>query len=95
MSMYMTGNINLLTNDADIQILGKISSEVSSSLGLLGTITIKEFLDEHTKYGAVVANLFNFYNTELPEMDISKIPDLKPNYNYPTKNFRVVIFGNT
>lgn len=95
MSMYITGNLNLLTNEADMQILGRISSEVSSSLGLLGTMTIKDFLDEHTKYGQNISSLFNFCNSELPEIDISKIPELNPNYRYETKNFRVLIIGNT
>lgn len=95
MSMYITGNINMFNNEADLEILGKISSEVSSSMGLLGKMTIKEFLDEHTKYGQTIANLFNFCNSELPEMDISKIPELSPNYKYQTKNFRVIISGNT
>lgn len=94
MSMYITGRASLLKNEVDLQILGKISSEVSSSMGVLGTITIKDFLDMHTKYGSTVANLFNFYNTELPEMDISKIPALCPDYQYATKNFRVIISGD-
>ncbi len=94
MSMYITGSINLLTNYTDLQILGRVSSEVSSSMGLLGTVTIKDFLDEHTKYGPAIANLFNSFNTEIPEMDISRIPALSPDYRYQTKNFRVVIEGD-
>lgn len=85
----------MLNNEADLEILGKISSEVSSSMGILGRMTIKEFLDEHTNYGQTVANLFNFCNSELPEMDISKIPELSPDYKYQTKNFRVLIAGDT
>lgn len=95
MSMYITGLINLLNNEADLQILGKISTEVSSSLGAFGSTTIKDFIDEHTKHGQTVANLFNFYHTELPKVDISKIPSLTPDLKYETKNFRVIISGNT
>lgn len=94
MSMYITGRTNLTDNEVDLNILGKISSEVSSSMGVLGTMTIKDFLDSHTKYGPAVANLFNFCNIELPEMDISKIPALNPDYKYQTKNFQVIISGD-
>ena len=94
MSMFIKGKINLISQNVDLKILGKISPEVSSSLGLLGSMTIKDFLDEHTKYGAVVANLFNSYNIELPEVDISKIPALTPDYKVQTKNFQVIISGN-
>ena len=95
MSMFIKGKINLISQNVDLKILGKISPEVSSSLGLLGSMTIKDFLDEHTKYGAVVANLFNSYNIELPEVDISKIPALTPDYKSQTKNFQFIISGNT
>ena len=94
MSMFVKGKINLINQHVDLKILGKISPNVSSSLGLLGSMTIKDFLDEHTKYGSVVANLFNSYNIELPEVDISKIPPLTPNYKTQTKNFQVIISGN-
>ena len=94
MSMYITGNINLLNNYTNLEILGKISSEVSGTMGLLGDMTIKDFLDEHTKYGPVAARLFNFYNSELPQADISQIPALSPDYKYQTKNFRVMISGD-
>ncbi len=94
MSMFVKGKINLKNQHVDLKILGTISQNVSSSLGLLGSMTIKDFLDEHTKYGSVVANLFNSYNIELPEVDISKIPQLTPNYKQQTKNFQVIISGD-
>ena len=94
MSMYIKGKTSLLHNDVDLKILGKISSDVSSSMGLLGSMTIKDFLDNHTKYGPIIANLFNSFNTEIPEMDTSKIPQLQPDYKYQTKNFQVIISGD-
>ncbi len=94
MSMFVKGKINLTNQFVDLKILGKISPEVSSSLGMFGSMTIKDFLDEHTKYGGVVANLFSSYNIELPEVDISKIPALTPDNKAMTKNFQVIITGN-
>ena len=94
MSMYVKGNINMMNNLANLEILGKISPEVSSSLGLFGQMTIKDFLDEHTKYGTAAAKLFSFYNKELPQVDISKIPPLTPSLNRETRNFRVIIDGD-
>lgn len=94
MSMLVTGVVNMLTGTVDLQILGKVSPDVSDSVGLLGDVTIKNILDEHTTYGPVVANLFNSYNTELPEIDISRIPALTSKYATDTKNFRVLIGGD-
>lgn len=94
MSMYITGVSNLITGDVDVQILGKVSPDVSDSVGVLGDITLKNVLDEHTSYGETIAKLFTSYNSELPQMDISKIPALTSKYQAETKNFRVIIAGN-
>ena len=94
MSMYINGNINLLSNYTDLEILGKVSAEVSNSLGTFGSMTIKEFLEEHTNIMKNSENTAKEYETELPQMDISKIPNLSPDYKYQTKNFRVLIIGD-
>lgn len=94
MSMYVSGNINMLTEIVDVEILGKVSPDVSDSVGALGDVTLKNFIDEHTKYGETVSALFKTYNTELPEMDISKIPPLSSSFKAETKNFRVLIEGD-
>ena len=94
MSMYITGITNMLTGDVDLQLLGRISPDVSDSVGTLGDITLKNVLDEHTGYGETIAKLFTSYNSELPQMDISKIPALTSKYQSETKNFRVLIDGN-
>lgn len=94
MSMYVKGIINMMTNTANLEILGKISPEVSSSLGLFGQRTIKDFLDEHTNSGKKAEKMLAFFNKELPEADISKIPPLTPRLNRETKNFKVLIDGD-
>ena len=93
MSMYITGSINLINNYTDLKILGRVSQEILSASGEFGTMTIKDFLDAHTKYGPAAEKIFNSYNAELPEADISRIPQLSPDYKYTTKNFKVVISG--
>ena len=77
-----------------MQILGRVSPDVSDSVGVLGDITLKNVLDEHTSYGETIAKLFTSCNSELPQMDISKIPALTSKYQAETKNFRVIIAGN-
>ncbi len=94
MSMYITGITNIITGDVDLRILGRVSPDVSDSVGTLGDITLKNVLDEHTEYGDTIARLFTSYNAEIPEMDISKIPALTSKYQAETKNFRVIIAGN-
>ena len=92
MSMYVSGNVNMLTQIVDLEILGKVSPDVSDSIGPLGDLTLKNLLDEHTNYGSTIEKLFNSCNTELPQMDISKIPPLSSGAG-DAKNFRVLING--
>ncbi len=94
MSMYVSGNVNMLTDIVDLEVLGKVSPDVSDSIGPLGDLTLKNILDEHTKYADTIEKLFTSYNTELPEMDISKIPPLSSVANSESKNFRVLIEGD-
>jgi len=94
MSMYVTGNINLITNYVNLSILGKVSSEISNSMGTIGSITIKDLLAEHTKYGQNENKQIKDNLNELPQMDTSKIPKLSPDYKYQTKDFRVAIIGD-
>lgn len=92
MSMYIKGSVNIMNNLADLIILGKISPEVSSSLGLFGQKTIKDFLNQYTN-----SNISDkkTYNKNLPDADISKIPPLTPSLDRETRCFRVIIDGDT
>ena len=87
MSLYMKGRHNLLTNQANIDIYGRISDEISSKLGSFGDVSISEFLNgQATKKNVSVM--------KVPQGIISNIPDLYTRSNDRTKTFKVNIYGN-
>ncbi|OGI02040.1 MAG: hypothetical protein A2Y25_04070 [Candidatus Melainabacteria bacterium GWF2_37_15] len=45
LSLFMSGKLDMLTNQSDIQILGLLSKKVSGKLGPLGSISINQFID--------------------------------------------------
>ncbi len=45
LSLYISGRLDMLTNNADIQVLGRLSKKVSGMLGPVGSISINQFID--------------------------------------------------
>ena len=48
LSLYLMGNYDILTNNADIKIYGKLSQNISNALGALGNASISQFIDSVT-----------------------------------------------
>lgn len=87
MSLYIKGRHNLLTNQANIDIYGRISDEISSKLGSFGDVSISEFLNGQSAKKNVSV-------MEVPQNVISNIPELYARSNDRTKTFKVNIYGN-
>lgn len=86
MSLFITGNYNMLSNLSSIVINGRISDNVSSKLGTFGELSLSDFMENPKEK----AN----YNIEFisPKI-IEQIPTLTTNV-LNTKTFKVNIIGN-
>ena len=87
MSLYIKGRHNLLTNQANIDIYGRISDEISSKLGSFGDVSISEFLNGQSAKKNVSV-------MKVPQSIMSNIPELYSRSNDRTKTFKVNIYGN-
>lgn len=86
MSLFITGNHNMLSNQSSILINGRISDNISSKLGSFGDLSISDFLENPKEK----AN----YNIEfISPKTIEQIPSLSTNV-VNTKTFKVNIIGN-
>ncbi len=87
MSLYMKGRQNLLNNQANIDIYGRISDDVKSKLGSFGDVSISELVSgKSTKKNVSVMSLPNSVMSNIPELD---------NYTgNKTNTFKVNIYGN-
>ena len=85
MSLFLKGQHNLITNQANINIYGRISDEISSKLGAFGEFSISDFIDNSTEKK-------NKNVESLPLDLINEIPMLTQT-NVNTKTFKVNIFG--
>lgn len=96
MSMFATGRFNLLNNWADLEILGKVSQEVTSVLGPFGELSLSNIANHIPKLNNIsLPNLFfNNFNLVVTPDTIEKIPSLTPKTDLKTKNFTVRIVGD-
>lgn len=93
MSLYISGNFNLLNNYANIEILGRVAKEIVSVMGSVGDMSVSKLLTNIPKSGSNTSNILNSYNAIKDESTLSRIPQLIPERN-DTKQFQVVIEGN-
>lgn len=100
MSLYATGKYNLLTEYADVKVLGKISSTIVSVLGPIGNFTLDSVVEKLPEKGAlIIQNLGKALNptkalfTAVSPTDIAKIPNVTSGNLENTKDFQVTILG--
>ena len=88
MSLFIKGRHNMITNQANIDIYGRISDEIKNKLGSFGNVSISEMLTSQTskKYTNISSQ---------SEFVMKKIPQLYKQPYAKTNTFRVNIYGNT
>ena len=100
MSLYITGKYNVLTENADIKVLGKISSSVVSVLRPLGSFSLNKVVENLPDTGLAILNTIktiaptNPLFADISENDLAKILALSTVSNTSTsKDFQVLING--
>ncbi len=100
MSLYMTGNFNLLTQNCNMNIYGRIPSSMVNILGPIGKFSTEQIVDKMSDdaksiiKSITVSPLEKLLSDEIPEEYISKIPPLAYGVNVPVREFKVRIIGD-
>ncbi len=94
MSLYLTGKYNLLTNYANIDILGNISQDVANSLGAVGELSLEKITSNIPKFGMTMSKMISGYNITTSNENLKKIPQLSTDNSETPKSFKVKIDGN-
>lgn len=87
MSLFVKGRHNMITNQSNIDIYGRISDEIKNKLGSFGNVSISEMMNaqKNKKYINVVAQ---------PDSVMNKIPELYKQPYAKTNTFKVNICGD-
>lgn len=87
LSMYIHGKYDLATSTADMEILGKLSKNISTIFGAIGNTSI------NTLFKMIPGvSLINFRKKDIIE-EVEKIPSFT-NGDYDARVFRAVVFGD-
>lgn len=100
MSLFITGKYNILTGNSNLKILGRISSNIVSVLGPLGSFSLDKVVNKLPQTGAAILNTImsiapqNPLYAEINSSDLAKIPSLSTvTSNAESKDFQVLING--
>ena len=94
MSLYLTGNYNLLNNNIRATMLGRLSNDVVEVLGPVGEFSFNKLLSYMPKFGSITAGMVNQITTNPYGENVSMLPDLTPKQSGATKEFKVILNGN-
>ncbi len=100
MSLYMTGDFNLITQNCNMNIFGKIPYSMVSVLGPIGKFSTEQIVDKMSDdakniiKSITVSPFEKMLSEEIPEEYISKIPSLAYTSDVPTREFKVRVIGN-
>lgn len=95
MSLYITGRYYLPDNIAQLTMLGRISDDVVKILGPIGEFSMNKVISSIPKIGEVTSIFANQYTTNPTYENIYQIPPLTPKTEFPTREFKVIIDGDT
>ncbi len=86
MSLYIRGRHNMLTNQSNLDIYGKISDDIANKVGTFWNVSLSELFS-----GQASGKDIDF--SVVPKSIMDNIPDLS-NPNTPTNTFKVNILGD-
>lgn len=87
MSLFIKGRHNMLTNQANIDIYGRISDEIKSKLGSFGNVSLSELMNAQQGKREIKV-------TVILDNTMKNIPDLYNLKSDKTNTFKVNIYGN-
>lgn len=94
MSLYMTGRYYMNEDIANLTILGRISDDVVHILGPVGEFSFNT-IAPIKRLGTITNAFLSRYTTNPNYENISQIPPLSLRTTFKTKEFKVIIDGNT
>ncbi len=95
LSLYISGDFDILRNYADMSVRARMASLVSNLLGPIGAINPANLINSAASLNIVTAKAFSIFCVMVPEEEINAIPSFANKYvdNAATK-FQLVVRGD-
>lgn len=95
MCLHIAGDMNLLTNEADMKLRGKLGSQLSNMLGPIAAVNPVNLVKVTPGLNVMAAQAFQFFCEQISEAEMNAIPDFDQKFNMlSTTKFQVVLKGN-
>lgn len=95
MATYIFGNFDLLKNEIDIKLRGKLGSQVSNAMGPLALINPVNLIKATPGMSLVFGKIFFLFTEVVNETEMNQIPSLgKSISDNSSTNFQVVVRGD-
>ena len=101
MSLYLLGKFNIMTQDCNMEIYGKIPYQIVNVLGPIGKFSTEQIVNKMSDdakniiKSLTVSPLEKMLSEEIPQEYISKIPPLAYGDNLNVREFKVRVVGNS
>ena len=96
MCMLIDGEMNLLTNIADMKLRARLGSQISNMLGPIAAVNPINLVKATPGLNVAAAKMFAIFCEQITKEELAAIPEFGKDFNdMSTTNFQVVLQGDT
>ena len=96
MCMNITGDMNLLTNEADMKLRARLGSKIADMLGPIAAVNPINLVKATPGLNVAAAKMFSIFTEAVTPDEMAQIPNFVNDFGkLSTTNFQVVLRGDT
>lgn len=96
MCMNISGDMNILTNEADMKLRARLGSKIAEMLGPIAAVNPINLVKATPGLNVAAAKMFSIFTEPVTESEMSQIPNFIDEFSkMNTTNFQVVLEGDT
>ena len=96
MCMNISGDMNLLTNEADMKLRARLGSKIADMLGPIAAVNPINLVKATPGLNVAAAKMFSIFTEQITPEEMAAIPEFREDFNkLSTTNFQVVLRGDT
>ncbi len=96
MCMHISGDMNILTNEADMKLRARLGSKIADMLGPIAAVNPVNLVKATPGLNVAAAKMFSMFTETLTAEEMEAIPNFVEDFNkLSTTNFQVVLAGDT
>lgn len=96
MCMNISGDMNILTNEADMRLRARLGSKIADMLGPIAAVNPINLVKATSGLNVAAAKMFSIFTVPVTPEEMNEIPNFVEDFNkMSTTNFQVILKGDT